>query len=332
MRVGGLRMMDINTDIMSKDTAINIYETMLTIRKFEEKLFFLFSTRAMPGSMHQYNGEEAVAAGVCAHLNKTDYITSTHRGHGHCIAKGADINRVMAEMFAKSTGCCAGMGGSMHIADFSVGMLGANGIVGGGLPHAVGAAWSCKYQQNGKIAVAFFGDGASNEGSFHESLNLAAVWKLPVVFVCENNLYGFSTHYRRVTPIDDIAERAAAYGIEGVIADGMDVFDVYKKSGTAIEKARSGGGPTLVECKTYRYMGHSRFEKPTYRTEEELNEWKLRDPIPYMAKKLNDDYGVDNELLTWIEENVTKTIVEAVRFAEASPDPGVKDYEKYIFA
>ena len=318
--------------MFNEETALNLYKTMMMIRKFEEKLFYLFSTRAMPGSMHQYNGEEAVAAGVCAHLTKEDYITSTHRGHGHCIAKGADVNMVMAEMFAKSTGCCAGMGGSMHIADFSVGMLGANGIVGGGIPHAVGAAWSCQYKENGRIAVAFFGDGASNEGSFHESVNLAAAWDLPVVFVCENNLYGFSTHYRRVTPIDDIASRAQGYGIEGVIADGMSIEDVYKKAGAAVDKARNGGGPTLLECKTYRYMGHSRFENPTYRTKEEFEHWKLKDPIPAFAQRLIKGYSINQDKLLEIEEQVEKEIEESVRFAEQSPDPGPKDYEKYVFA
>jgi len=302
------------------------------MRRFEEKLFFLFSTRAMPGSMHQYNGEEAVAAGVCAHLSQHDYITSTHRGHGHCIAKGADINRVMAEMFAKSTGCCAGMGGSMHIADFSVGMLGANGIVAGGIMHAVGAAWSCKYQENGKVAVAFFGDGATNEGAFHEALNLAAVWELPAVFVCENNLYGFSTHYRRVTPVDDLAVRATAYGIDGLIADGMDVLDVYEKAGDAVKKAREGGGPTLLECKTYRYMGHSRFEKPNYRTQEELEQWKKRDPLPAFAAILQARYGVSARELEETEEHVGLAVEDSVRFAEESPDPMARDYEKYIFA
>lgn len=318
--------------ILDKNKALELYKTMVRIRKFEEKLYYLFSTRAMPGSMHQYNGEEAVAVGVCANLDKSDYITSTHRGHGHCIAKGADINAVMAEMFAKKTGCCKGMGGSMHIADFSVGMLGANGIVGAGIPHAVGAGWTCKYKKNGRVAVAFFGDGASNEGAFHEGLNLAAVWKLPVIFVCENNLYGFSTHYRRVTPIENIADRAVSYGMPGVIADGMDVLDVYEKANKAVERARRGEGPTLIECKTYRYMGHSRFEKPTYRTKEELEEWKLRDPIPNFAKYLKNQYSVNEEELRKIDSEVEQEIENAVTFAENSPDTDPLDYRKYIYA
>lgn len=315
-----------------KDKALEMYTRMLEIRKFEEKLFYLFSTRQMPGSMHQYNGEEAVAVGVCSNLNKDDYITSTHRGHGHCIAKGADINAVMAEMFAKKTGCCKAMGGSMHIADFSVGMLGANGIVGAGIPQAAGAGWTCKYKKTRQVSVAFFGDGASNEGAFHEGINLAAAWKLPVIFVCENNLYGFSTYYRRVTPIENIADRAVGYGIPGVIADGMDVMDVYEKAGEAIERARRGEGPTLLECKTYRFKGHSRFEKPTYRPDEELEEWLKKDPIPAFADYLIREFEVTEEQIKEIGKNADKTIEDSVAFAEQSPDPDPLDYEKYIYA
>ena len=316
---------------MNEDTALGLYKTMVLIRKFEEKLFYLFSTRSMPGSMHQYNGQEAVAAGVCSHLSKEDYITSTHRGHGHCIAKGADINAVMAEMFAKSTGCCRGMGGSMHIADFSVGMLGANAIVAGGIPIAVGAGWSCSYMKNGNVSVAFFGDGATNEGAFHEALNLASVWQLPVVFVCENNLYGFSTHYRRVTNIENIADRAGSYGIPGIIADGMDVRDVYAKAGESIERARAGKGPTLLECKTYRFRGHSRFEPAVYRSKDELGEWKERDPISSWKSFLIKEMNIQEHLLDGIEEDAQKVIEEAVAFAEASSDPEPSAYRDYIF-
>jgi TPP-dependent pyruvate/acetoin dehydrogenase alpha subunit len=318
--------------LITRDRALQLYRNMVRIRKFEEKLYFLFSTRSMPGSMHQYNGEEAVAAGVCASLNVDDYITSTHRGHGHCIAKGAAIDAIMAEMFAKRTGCCRGMGGSMHIADFSVGMLGANGIVGGGIPHAVGAAWSCKYKKNGRVAVAFFGDGAANEGSFHESLNLAAVWKLPVVFVCENNVYGFSTHYRRVTPIVNIADRASSYGICGAVIDGMAALDVYHAAEDAVARARRGDGPTLIECKTYRYMGHSRFENPSYRTKEELESWKLRDPITGFAHVLASMFGVDRDELEAIDCTVAEEIEHAVAYAEQSADTEARDYEQYVYA
>lgn len=317
---------------MERDTALALYRTMLRIRKFEEKLFYLFSTRPMPGSMHQYDGEEAVAAGVCAHLQPTDYVSSTHRGHGHCIAKGAELNAVMAEMFAKSTGCCRGLGGSMHIADFRVGMLGANGIVAGGLPHAVGAAWSAQYQRNGRVAVAFFGDGAANEGVFHESLNLAAVWRLPVVFVCENNLYGFSTHYRRVTAVEDVAARAAGYAIPGVVADGMDPLAVFEAAGDCIARARRGGGPSLLECKTYRFRGHSRFEPAGYRTREELERWRERDPLPAWRARLAAEWRVPEAELLGLEAAVEREIEEAVAFAEASPDPEPGDDRKYIYA
>jgi 2-oxoisovalerate dehydrogenase E1 component len=317
---------------MDRDLGLSLYRTMLRIRAFEEKLYFLFSTRDMPGSMHQYNGEEAVAAGVCAHLAREDWITSTHRGHGHCIAKGADLKAVMAEMFAKSTGCCRGMGGSMHIADYGVGMLGANGIVAAGIPIAAGAALAERLRGAGRVAVAFFGDGAANEGAFHEAVNLAAVWDLPAVFVCENNLYGFSTHYRRATKVEDIAMRAAGYGIPGVVVDGMDVSAVWRASGEAIARARTGGGPTLLEAKTYRYMGHSRFEQPNYRTKDEVADWKQRDPIASFRAVLAAMPGVGEADLARIDAAVAAEIEEAVRFAEAGPDPAPEDYRRYLWA
>jgi TPP-dependent pyruvate/acetoin dehydrogenase alpha subunit len=317
---------------MNKETALDLYGKMVEIRKFEEKLYHLFSTRDMPGSMHQYNGEEAVAVGVCAHLSPADYITSTHRGHGHCIAKGADVRAVMAEMFAKSTGCCRGMGGSMHIADFSVGMLGANGIVAAGIPIAVGAGLSCQLQAKGHVSVAFFGDGAVNEGAFHEAVNLAAVWRLPVLFVCENNVYGFSTHYRRTMLLENIADRSAAYGIPGVVVDGMDVRIVYAAAAEAIRRARAGDGPTLLECKTYRFMGHSRFEPSNYRTKEELAEWKRRDPITLFRSVIQSEMGVTEADIARVEQAVEELIEGAVRFAEQSPDPEAGDGRHYIFA
>ena len=317
---------------MDKATALGLYRKMVEIRRFEEKLYHLFSTRDMPGSMHQYNGEEAVAVGVCAHLSTADYITSTHRGHGHCIAKGADIRAVMAEMFAKSTGCCRGMGGSMHIADFSVGMLGANGIVAAGIPIAAGAGLTCQVQGKGRVSVAFFGDGASNEGAFHEAVNLAAVWRLPVVFVCENNVYGFSTHYRRTMLLENIADRAAAYGIPGSTADGMDLRTVHAVAGEAVARARGGGGPTLLEFKTYRYMGHSRFEPSSYRTKEELAEWKTRDPIARFRSALQAEMGASDAEIAAVERAVDETIEDAVRFAEQSPDPLPGDWRRFIYA
>ncbi len=317
---------------MTPQTARSLYRTMLLIRRFEEKLFELFSTRVMPGTMHQYNGQEAVAAGVCEHLATSDYITSTHRGHGHCLAKGADPNAVMAEMFAKTTGCCRGLGGSMHIADFSVGMLGANGIVAGGIPIAVGAGWSCKLRGDGGLAVAFFGDGAANEGAFHEALNLAAAWRCPVVFVCENNLYGFSTHVGRTMAIADIADRAAAYGMPGEVVDGMDVEAVHDAAGRAVRRARAADGPTLLECKTYRFRGHSRFEDPSYRTKDELEQWQRRDPIALYPRRLAEEYGVDASDIEAIEREVRDLLDQAVAFAESSPDPQPDDYRRYVYA
>ena len=317
---------------MEKTVAMSLYRQMLRCRRFEEKLYELFSTRVMPGTMHQCTGQEAVAAGVCAHLTREDYITSTHRGHGHCIAKGADVNAIMAEMFAKATGCCKGMGGSMHICDFSAGVLGAVGIVGAGIPIATGAALTCKYRKNGRVAVAFFGDGASNGGPFHEGINLAAVWQLPAIFVCENNVYGYSTHYKRTMLLDDIADRSSAYGIPGVAVDGMDVQAVYEATGEAVERARSGQGPTLIECKTYRYRGHSRFEDPVYRTKEELHEWMKRDPIESFGRYLKAEFDVGPDEINAIEDEVRAELDEAVKFAETSPDPQPLDYEKFVYA
>lgn len=318
-------------EYMERETALLLYRRMVQIRKFEEKLYQLFLTRPMPGSMHQYNGQEAVAVGVCAHLNRDDFITSTHRGHGHCIAKGAPIRALMAEMFAKTTGCCRAMGGSMHIADYSVGMLGAMGIVGSGMPVAVGAAWSSQYRRSGQVVACFFGDGAANEGAFHEALNLAGVWKLPVVFVCENNMYGFSTHYRRVTPVENIADRAASYGMPGVVVDGMDLRAVFDEAATAVDRARKGEGATLIECKTYRYMGHSRFEKAAYRSSEELDEWRKRDPLVLFRDFLLGSELVDAGELEGIDADVDREIEDAVDYAENSPDPKPHDYRQYIF-
>ena len=317
---------------MEKEQAFTFYRQMVRIRRFEEELYRLFLKRPMPGSMHQYIGEEAVAVGVCAHLTREDYVTSTHRGHGHCIAKGVDLGAIMAEMFAKKTGCCKGMGGSMHIADFSVGMLGANGIVGAGIPIATGAAWTCQLRYPGRVSVVFFGEGASNEGAFHEGINLAAVWKLPAVFVCENNLYNFSVHYKRTTPIDNVADRAAAYGIPGMVVDGMDLVAVYDAAGEAIARARQGGGPTLMECKTYRFMGHSRFEPAGYRSKEEVAEWRKRDPLPLFQKVLVGKFQATPADFEKIDSEVSQEMQAAVAFAEQSPDPGPDDYAQYIFA
>ncbi|MCW4021318.1 MAG: thiamine pyrophosphate-dependent dehydrogenase E1 component subunit alpha, partial [Candidatus Bathyarchaeota archaeon] len=234
-----------------------MYRKMLEIRRFEEKVWDLFGRNLIPGTLHLYLGQEATAVGVCANLQVEDYITSTHRGHGHCIAKGADLNKTMAEILGRKNGYCKGKGGSMHVADAAVGNLGATAVVGSAIPIAVGAALSCKLRKTKQVVACFFGDGASNNGIFHEALNMAAVWELPVVFVCENNLYAMGTRITNVTAIENIADRASGYGMPGVVVDGNDVVAVYQAAKEAVGRARSGGGPTLVECKTYRHKGHS---------------------------------------------------------------------------
>lgn len=311
---------------------LHMYRKMVEIRMFEDRLYFLFLNTIMPGTMHQYNGEEAVAVGICSALRDDDYITSTHRGHGHCVAKGADMNRCMAEMFAKETGLCGGMGGSMHIADFSVGMLGATGIVGAGIPIAVGAALSAQVRETDQVAVAFMGDGATNEGSFHEAINMAATWKLPVIFVVENNLYGFSTHYNEVFPTQTIAERGSAYGVPSELIDGQDVWAVYEAARRAVDRARAGNGPTLIECKTYRYRGHSRFEPASYRSKDEENEWKKRDPIKLWAERLIAAGIVSEEEIKVIRSDVQKIVDAAVEFAENSDAPKPETALDLVFA
>jgi len=316
----------------NRDLYLAMYHKMVLIRTFEDKLYFLFLNTIMPGTMHQYNGQEAVAVGVCAALNTNDFITSTHRGHGHTLAKGADVNGAMAEMFAKETGLCRGMGGSMHIADFRVGMLGANGIVGGGLPIATGAALASQMRGTGQVAVGFMGDAAANEGSFHESLNMAAVWKLPVVFVIENNLYGYSVKSRDAFPTDDIAIRASAYGLPGEIVDGQDVLAVYKHSVKAVARARRGEGPSVLECKTYRYKGHARFDPAAYRPKEEEEAWKKRDPIKLWALALTQAGIASEEELKSIHTSVRKEVDAAVEFANQSTSPAPDSSLSLIYA
>ena len=271
--------------------------------------------------MHQYNGQEAVAVGVCENLRPTDYITSTHRGHGHYIAKGGNLNAMMAEMFGKATGCCKGMGGSMHLMDFRAGILGATGIVGAGIPIAVGAALSAKLRGTDQVVACFFGDGAANTGAFHEALNLASVWELPVVFVCENNFYGFSTHVEATMKIREIALRASAYGMPGKSVEGNDIIAVCSEAKEAVERSRMGKGPTLLECKTYRFKGHSRFEPAKYRPREELEEWLKRDPIPITRKFLLEKGIAKEDELAFIEQDAARLVDEAVAFARSSPEP-----------
>lgn len=295
---------------------------MFTIRCFEEKVNELFLGGEIPGFVHLYIGEEAIATGVMANLRQSDYITSTHRGHGHTIAKGADLKRMMAEIFGKATGYCKGKGGSMHIADFSIGMLGANGVVGGGYNLAVGAGLAAKLRNSDQVSVCFFGDGASNRGTFHEGLNMAAAWKLPVVFVCENNQWASTTPYRTTTSVENIADRAIGYGIPGVVMDGNDVFAVYEAAQAAVQRARAGGGPTLLEAKTYRIKGHFVGDPEMYRTREEVQEqFETNDPLKKFRQAAFFANSLTEKDLQEIEVVVHKAIDEAVDFARQSPYP-----------
>ena len=307
---------------LTRDRLLAAYRTMRTIRTFEQTLNELSQAGRVPGFLHLYAGEEAVAVGVCGHLGAHDYVASTHRGHGHSIAKGVEVNGMMAEIFGKATGVCKGKGGSMHIADFAHGMLGANGIVAGGIPLACGAALSAKVRKTGGVAVSFFGDGATNEGSFHEALNLAAIYRLPALFVVENNGYGEATPVEYHVTVNDLAVRAQAYGIPGVVADGMDFFDVFTKAGQAVGRARRGEGPTLLECKTYRYFGHYVGDPLTYRTKEESEKVRTtRDPLAHFEDRVLRDGRVPEADLRRIDDEVTAAITAAVRFAEQSPLP-----------
>jgi len=317
---------------MTREKLAEMYKKMVEIRLFEEKVFELYGQNLVPGTIHLYAGEEAVAVGVCSTLSRTDYITSTHRGHGHCIAKGADLKRTMAEILGKETGYCKGKGGSMHIADFSIGMLGATAVVGAGLPIAVGAALSAKLRKTDQAVACFFGEGASNQGTFHESLNMASTWKLPVIFICENNLYAMGTRQSRVMNIENIADRAGAYGIEGMVVDGNDVLAVYQAACRAAERARKGEGPTLIECKTYRRKGHSRADPAKYRPKEEVEEWLRKDPIKRFKEYLMKEHSFAESELLDIEKEATNAIEEAVKFALESPYPRPEEALEDVYA
>jgi 2-oxoisovalerate dehydrogenase E1 component len=300
---------------------LEMHRLMLLARKFDEAVIDLYASGEIPGFMHLYIGEEAVAVGACAALERDDLITSTHRGHGHCIAKGGDPRLMMAELLAKADGYCKGKGGSMHIACLSLGILGANGIVGGGFPIADGAALSAKLLGTGRVCACFFGDGASNEGSFHEALNLAGVWKLPVVFVCENNLFAQTTPQGDHQAIRDIAVRADSYGMPGVVADGLDVLEVFSRVSAAVADARAGKGPTLVECKTYRYRGHWEGDPQTYRTAAQIEEWKKRDCIRSLEARLEDDHGLGKDEIERRHAEADAAIQDAIAFARSCRPP-----------
>jgi len=304
---------------------------MYLIRTFEERAEELYMEGKIWGTFHLYVGEEAVAVGACYALRADDYITSTHRGHGHCIAKGADVKRMMAELLARDTGYCHGLGGSMHIADVEKGNLGATGIVGSGIPIATGAALGCKLQKNDKVVLCFFGDGAANTGAFHESVNMAAIFNLPVVFICENNMYAMSFPAQKAFALPDIAERAKGYGIPGVSIDGNNVLEVYETAQIAVERARQGEGPTFIEARTYRWKGHSKSDRQAYRTKEEVREWMNKDPIKFLEKHLREE-TVREEELENIKKQVEREIEEAINFALESPEPTLEEARRMVYA
>jgi pyruvate dehydrogenase E1 component alpha subunit len=317
---------------LGKEKLVEIYRKMVEIRIFEEKVFELYGRNLVPGTIHLYAGEEAVAVGVCSNLRKDDYITSTHRGHGHCIAKGTQLKKIMAEILGKKTGYCKGKGGSMHIADFSVGMLGATAVVGAGIPIAVGAGLSVKLRGTDQVVACFFGDGASNQGTFHEGINMTSIWKLPVIFVCENNLYAMGTRQSRVMAVESIADRAVAYGIPGVAIDGNDVLAVYETTREAVERARKGEGPTLIECKTYRHKGHSRIDPARYRPNEEVEEWLRRDPIKRFKEKLLQTNVSTEAETALVEKQALARVNDAVKFAMESPHPAQEEALEDVYA
>jgi TPP-dependent pyruvate/acetoin dehydrogenase alpha subunit len=319
---------------LDQNLLLKMYRGMVTIRGFEEKAIELFEHNLIRGNIHPCIGQEAVSVGVCSALRRDDYMVNTHRGHGNCIAKGGDLKLMMAELMGKSTGYCKGKGGSMHIADFEGGNLGANGIVGGGIPIAVGAGISIQNRGSNQVVACFFGDGATNQGTFHESLNLAAIWKLPVIFVCENNQYALSTQIRDAISISRISDRATAYGIAGMSIDGNDIVEVDSKTNEAVQRARAGEGPTLLDCVTYRFFGHFTGDPGrgiAYRTKEEMEQWLQRCPIKRFKEHLFRKRWLTEDLENKIALTVRTSIEEAVRFAQESPLPSPEDAAQDLF-
>ncbi len=311
---------------------IDLYTKMLTIRRFEERTARMYAEGEIPGFVHLYTGEEAVAVGVCSVLQDDDFITSTHRGHGHLIAKGGKLDLMMAELCAKRTGYCKGKGGSMHIADLELGILGANGIVGGGLGIAVGAGYSAQLRKTSQVAVAFFGDGATNEGIFHEAMNMSSAWSLPVIFVCENNQFGVSTRISRVVRESDLSKRAIGYGMPAVSVDGNDVLSVEEQALAAVQRARAGQGPTFIVAKTFRQRGHFEGEVVSYWKKDELAEWKTRDPVQRLGAQLVSEAGLSDEDLKGFLKEIEARIDTAVAFARQSPVPEPREALEDLFA
>ncbi len=315
----------------SNELLIEVYRRMYLIREFELRAIEERRRGLIPGFIHSCVGQEATAVGACLALKQEDVITSTHRGHGHLLGKGGDPKYMMAELAARSTGYCRGRGGSLHLSDFDLGILGANGIVGGGIPTAVGAALAFSMRREKRVVLSFFGDGATNEGAFHEAANLAGVWRLPVVFFCENNLYGEGTPQSKQAPICDLAKRSISYGFPGVIVDGNDPIAVYKVTQEAVDHARRGEGPTLIEAKTYRFRGHYEGDPQVYRPPNEMEEWLKKDPIPMFRKHLIDT-GIAEDVIKEIEHEVQKQLDEAVAFAISSPSPQIEDALSGVYA
>ena len=317
----------------SRETLLDLHHRMVRIRIFEEEAGKLMETARVPGALHLYVGEEAVAAGVMCNLTDQDQITSTHRGHGHLVAKGGDFKKMYAELFGRSTGYCKGKGGSMHISDMDLGMLGANGIVAAGPPIAMGAAFANQYRGNDNVAVAFFGDGASNEGAFHEAANMAGLYKLPLILCCENNGYGEFTPQAGHQAIKDVADRAPGYGMPGVVVDGMDAIAVYEAAHEAVARARAGGGPTLLECKTYRFFDHVgvRGMGVSYRTDAEVLAWRERDAIKLLEKRLTEGGIATAEELQAVHDRVFAEAKEAIEFGESSPFPDASELLEDVY-
>jgi len=316
---------------LGKETVLRMYRRMLEIRVFEEKIRYLFLEGKMPGTVHQYIGQEACAVGVCWALEENDVIASTHRPHGHAIAKGITLEAIASELYGKVTGCCKGKGGSMHVGDMGKGMLPAVAIVGGNIPIVAGMALGFKIRGDKRVAVSFFGDGASNEGAFHEGLNAASIYDAPALFVCENNLYGASTAYKRVAKIENVADRAASYGMRSDIGDGMNVFDVYEGASEAAKLAREGKGPTLLELKTFRLCGHSRRDPNNYMSDEQKALWKDKDPIPACEKEMIKAGIIDKAGIKTIQKEVDQAVDDAIKFAQEAPEPKPEDTYEDLF-
>lgn len=317
---------------LSKEILLEMYLRMNEARLFEDKVAWLFARGMVHGTTHLSIGQEASGVASCMALEKGDLVSATHRGHSQVIGFGLDLNRITAELLGKETGYCKGKGGSMHIADVENGNLGANGIVGGGYSISVGAALTQQYKKTGKVVLCFSGDGSTNEGNFHESLNLASVWKLPVIFFVENNLYGMSTPIEKHMNIRDIADRAKSYGIPGIVIDGNDAIEVFETVQKATEYCRSGKGPVMIESKTYRWLGHSKSDAQAYRTKEEVEEWKSKDPIKRLRDYLLENQIVSEDEVIEVEENAKKAMDDAIEFAINSPEPPIESVTEDVYA